>query len=223
MVKVEIVEEKDEHTSPNSPYASSSSSRTGSTDSLSSVESLDLNVDESVFDRVAALVDIVPPSTRHSIATKVSKTASVVKKTSKVVGNLVWIVTTSALLVVLPLALALEDDAKLAAQEREMLEQQQGAQASPKVSCILLRLTFNAASRWWSLPIPSRRPATTKRTRPPWVLVLPHHRRFSLLYSYNHLMTTMYHLQPTTPNGYDMNKCEAHEFQLRGSVLPKGY
>ncbi|TEB39923.1 mitochondrial import translocase, subunit Tom22 [Coprinellus micaceus] len=133
MVKVEIVEEKDEHTSPNSPYASSSSSRTGSTDSLSSVESLDLNVDESVFDRVAALVDIVPPSTRHSIATKVSKTASVVKKTSKVVGNLVWIVTTSALLVVLPLALALEDDAKLAAQEREMLEQQQGAQASPKL------------------------------------------------------------------------------------------
>ena len=138
MVKVEIVDEKDEHTSPNSPYASSSSSRTGSTDSLSSIESLDLNVDESVFDRVAALVDIVPPSTRHSIATKVSKTASVFKKTSKVVGNLVWIVTTSALLVVLPLALALEDDAKLAAQEREMLEQQQGAQASPNFSPIRL-------------------------------------------------------------------------------------
>lgn len=130
MVKVSIVEEKDEHTSPNSPYASTSSSRTGSTDSLSSVESLDLNTDESLFDRVAALVDIVPPTTRHSIASKVSKTASVFKKTSKVVGNLVWIVTTSALLVVLPLALALEDDAKLAAQEREMLEQQQGAQAS---------------------------------------------------------------------------------------------
>ncbi|RXW24516.1 hypothetical protein EST38_g1324 [Candolleomyces aberdarensis] len=125
MVKVEIVEEKDEQ--HNSPYASTSSSRTGSTDSLSSVES-DVSVDESLFDRVAALVDIVPPSTRHSISSKVSKTASAVKKTGKVVGNLVWIVTTSALLVVLPLALVLEDDAKLAAHEREMLEQQQGAQ-----------------------------------------------------------------------------------------------
>ncbi|KAF5338892.1 hypothetical protein D9611_008766 [Ephemerocybe angulata] len=129
MVKVSIVEEKDEHNG-NSPYASSSSSASSSTDSLSSVESLDLNVDESIFDRVAALVDIVPPTTRHSISSKVSKTASVVKKTGKVFGNLVWIVTTSALLVVLPLALALEDDAKLAAQEREMMEQQQGAQAS---------------------------------------------------------------------------------------------
>jgi import receptor subunit TOM22 len=131
MVKVEIVEEKDEQ--HNSPYASTSSSRTGSTDSLSSVES-DVSVDESLFDRVAALVDIVPPSTRHSIASKVSKTASAVKKTGKVVGNLVWIVTTSALLVVLPLALVLEDDAKLAAQEREMLEQQQGAQVCPKLA-----------------------------------------------------------------------------------------
>lgn len=139
MVKVSIVEEKDD--SLNSPYASSSSSASASTDSLSSVESLDLNADESFFDRVAALVDIVPPTTRHSIASKVSKTASVVKTTGKVVGNLVWIVTTSALLVVLPLALALEDDAKLAAQEREMMEQQQGNQASPNTSHIHLSLS----------------------------------------------------------------------------------
>ena len=125
MVKVEIVEDKDEFT--NSPYADSSSSRTNSTDSLSSVES-DVSVDESFSDRLAALVDIVPPSTRHSIATKVSKTASVFKKTSKVFGNLIWVVTTSALLVALPLALALEDEAKIVAQEKEIMEQQQGQQ-----------------------------------------------------------------------------------------------
>lgn len=39
-----------------------------------------------------------------------------------------WIVTTSALLVGLPLALSLEDEAKIVAQEQEMLAQQQGAQ-----------------------------------------------------------------------------------------------
>lgn len=39
-----------------------------------------------------------------------------------------WVVTTSALLVGLPLALALEDEAKVVQQEKEMLEQQQGAQ-----------------------------------------------------------------------------------------------
>ncbi|KAH7885358.1 mitochondrial import translocase subunit Tom22 [Phlebopus sp. FC_14] len=127
MVKVEIVEEKDPQFSSNSPYASSSSSRTSSTTSLSSVSS-ELSADESFYDRLTALVDIVPPTTRHNIATRLSKTASFVKKTGKVVGNVVWVVTTSALLVGLPLALSLEDEAKIVAQEREMVAQQQGAQ-----------------------------------------------------------------------------------------------
>jgi len=44
------------------------------------------------------------------------------------VGNAVWIVTTSALLVALPLALVLEDEAKIVQQERELMAQQQGQQ-----------------------------------------------------------------------------------------------
>jgi import receptor subunit TOM22 len=127
MVKVEIVEEKDQFSS-NSPYASSSSSRTSSSVSLSSVSSELSTADETIYDRLSALVDIVPPSTRHNISTKVSNTTSFFKKTGKVVGNIVWIVTTSALLVGLPLALSLEDEAKIVAQEREMMAQQQGAQ-----------------------------------------------------------------------------------------------
>ncbi|KAF8840751.1 mitochondrial import translocase, subunit Tom22 [Paxillus ammoniavirescens] len=127
MVKVEIVEEKDQFSS-NSPYASSSSSRTSSSVSLSSVSSELSTADETFYDRLSALVDIVPPSTRHNIFTKVSNTTSFFKKTGKVVGNIVWIVTTSALLVGLPLALSLEDEAKIVAQEREMMAQQQGAQ-----------------------------------------------------------------------------------------------
>ena len=135
MVKVEIVEEKD--VTGNSPYASTSSSRTSSSVSLSSVESEGL--DESFFERLAALKDIVPPTTRHSISTRINKTASFAKRTSKVIGNIVWVVTTSALLVALPLALALEDEAKLVQQEKEMMEQQQGAQG---VSCALLVAHF---------------------------------------------------------------------------------
>lgn len=121
MVKVEIVEEKD------SPYASSSSSRHSSSESLTSLDS-DPSLDESFFDRVAALKDIVPPTTRHNIATTVAQTASYIKRGSKIIGNIVWVVTTSALLVALPLSLILEDENKVMAQEKEMLEQQQGAQ-----------------------------------------------------------------------------------------------
>jgi len=127
MVKVEIVEEQDAQVAGSSPYASSSSSRTSSSASLSSVSS-ELSADETLFDRVAALVDIVPPTTRHSIASKLSQTVSLFKRGGKLVGNVVWIVTTSALLVGLPLALSLEDEAKIVAQEKEMLAQQQGAQ-----------------------------------------------------------------------------------------------
>jgi len=123
MVKVEIVEEKES----SSPYASSSSSRTSSSVSLSSVES-DASVDESFFDRIIALKDIVPPTTRHSISSRISKTASIFKRGSKLVGNVIWVLTTSTLLVGLPLALILEDESKAVAQEKEMLEQQQGAQ-----------------------------------------------------------------------------------------------
>lgn len=124
MVKVEIVEEKDV---AGSPYATDDESRTSSSASLSSVSS-ELSVDETFFDRVAALVDIVPPSTRHSIYSRISKTASIIKRGGKFAGNIVWVLTTSALLVALPLALSLEDEAKIVAQEKEMIEQQQGAQ-----------------------------------------------------------------------------------------------
>ena len=126
MVKVEIVEERDQDAG-NSPYASTSSSRTSSSVSLSSVGS-EPDGEESFYERLAALVDIVPPTTRQTISSRVSKTASFFKSGGKLVGNLVWIVTTSALLVGLPLALSLEDEAKIVAQEKEMLAQQQGAQ-----------------------------------------------------------------------------------------------
>ncbi|KAF7291596.1 Mitochondrial import receptor subunit TOM22 [Mycena chlorophos] len=120
MVKVEIVEE-------NSPYGSQAGSAASSSTSLSSVDS-DLDANESFIDRIAALVDIVPPTTRHAISERVYKSASLLKRGGKLAGNLVWIVTTSALLVALPLALVLEDEAKIVAQERELLEQQQGQQ-----------------------------------------------------------------------------------------------
>ncbi|TDL23132.1 mitochondrial import translocase, subunit Tom22 [Rickenella mellea] len=123
MVKVEIVDEKDDN---NSPYASRSPSRTSSVESFDS--GLSDSPEESLWDRVKALVDIVPPATRYTIYSNLSKTAKVAKKTSKIAGNVIWIVTTSALLVGLPLAISLEDEAKIVAQEKEMLAQQQGAQ-----------------------------------------------------------------------------------------------
>ena len=158
MVKVEIVEEKDPQANA-SPYISPASSRTSSSISLSSVGS-DSPVDESLLDRLAALKDIVPPTTRHSLASKVSKTASFFKRTTKFAGNVIWVVTTSALLIGLPLALILEDEAKVVAQENEMLAQQQGAQ---QVHAFLLHACLLSPSLLfrWSLAAPCTHPHPT--------------------------------------------------------------
>jgi len=168
MVKVEIVEEKD---TAGSPYASSSSSRTSSSVSLSSVES-DASIDESLFDRILALKDIVPPTTRHSISSRISKTASVFKRGSKIVGNVIWVLTTSTLLVGLPLALILEDESKAVAQEKEMLEQQQGAQqASFFIHLSLHHFSYSTSlsddgpftlSTTWLRPKPTKSPCPTR-------------------------------------------------------------
>ena len=164
MVKVEIVEEKDQQAA-SSPYTSSASSRTSSSISLSSVDS-DSPVDESLLDRISALKDIVPPTTRHSIASKVSNTASFFKRTTKIAGNVIWVVTTSALLIGLPLALILEDEAKVVAQENEMLSQQQGAQQVRTRSLPLI--TFSHTLRWppavpCTLPHPARKSKAASR------------------------------------------------------------
>ncbi|EIM81612.1 mitochondrial import translocase subunit Tom22 [Stereum hirsutum FP-91666 SS1] len=127
MVKVEIVEDKDNQYNNNSPYGSDASSRSSSSVSISTVDS-DVPHDESILDRLTALVDIVPPTTRHNVVSKISSTARFLKRGGKLAGNLIWIVTTSALLVGLPLALSLEDEAKVVAQEKEMFAQQQGQQ-----------------------------------------------------------------------------------------------
>ena len=116
------------HEVRDSPYMSSASSHSASSDSLpSSVDDDDLHR-ESLVDRLVALVDIVPPQTRHSIFTRVSSFVGTVKTGGKLVGNVVWVLTTSALLIGLPLAFALEDEAKIVHQEKEMAAQQQGVQ-----------------------------------------------------------------------------------------------
>ena len=137
MVKVEIVDEQD--TSPNSPYASSSSSRASSSVSLSSISS-DAPAAESLFDRLAALQDIVPPTTRHSISSRVSRTTSFLVRGGKFAGNIAWVIATSALLVGLPLVLVLEDESRIVQQEKEMLAQQQGAQAVCFLSTVVCSL-----------------------------------------------------------------------------------
>ncbi len=94
-------------------------------------EELEKNVaEESLLERIYALRDIVPPSTRQSISTKLNTVSTYAWAGGSVLGKVAWVVTTSALLVGLPFALAVEDEARMAQQERDFQAQQSGANVS---------------------------------------------------------------------------------------------
>ena len=84
--------------------------------------------DETLADRFFALKDMLSPSTRYKIRETWSTSTSWGFWGGKLAGNAIWVVTTSALLVGLPLALAIENETMMVQQEKEMLAQQQGAQ-----------------------------------------------------------------------------------------------
>ena len=87
---------------------------------------LDANYDpskETFAERIAALKDMVSPTTRQHIASAAEATTGWVKWSLFKAGNVAWIATTSALLVGLPLLLSIEGEAALVQQEKEYLAQ----------------------------------------------------------------------------------------------------
>ena len=84
--------------------------------------------DETLLDRITALKDIVPASTRRQVGSAVSTTTSWVTTGGVWVGKALWVVSTSALLLGVPWALAYTEEQQYAEMEREARLQEQGSQ-----------------------------------------------------------------------------------------------
>lgn len=94
---------------------------------------------ETLAERLSALKDIIPPATRLSLSNSIYSGVQWTKWTGNLAGNIVWVVTTTALLIGLPMALAIEDESRVLAQEKEFQGQQQGqAGVSRSISHILV-------------------------------------------------------------------------------------
>ncbi|KKZ61690.1 hypothetical protein EMCG_03799 [[Emmonsia] crescens] len=90
------------------------------TDSEFSTESYDdLPEDESLYDRIVALKDIIPPQSRHKISSSISSLTSFAKSTISFGGKTLWVLSTSAFLLGVPWALALAEEQQYAQMERE--------------------------------------------------------------------------------------------------------
>ncbi|OJI97345.1 hypothetical protein ASPVEDRAFT_121951 [Aspergillus versicolor CBS 583.65] len=89
------------------------------TESEVSVES-DYDVEtESLFDRLSALKDIVPPSARKQASNTASYVTSLAKSSVSFSGRALWILSTSAFLLGVPWALAYAEEEQYIQMERE--------------------------------------------------------------------------------------------------------
>lgn len=91
---------------------------------------------ESILDRVWALQDVIPAKTRKSIADKCSTVYGWGKTSANFLGNSAWVLTTSALLLVLPLMIELEHEQGLI--EYEKMQQQSTQVCNDTGYCMLL-------------------------------------------------------------------------------------
>ena len=80
--------------------------------------------DETLYERLLALQDIIPASTRRSVSSKVSTASDWVKSGLLLGGKTLWVVSTSALLLGVPWALAYSEEQMIVEQERAELMNQ---------------------------------------------------------------------------------------------------
>ena len=80
--------------------------------------------DETLYERVVALKDMIPASTRRSLHSKYETVSSWTKSGLLFGGKTLWVVSTSALLLGVPWALAYSEEQMIIEQERaEMMNQ----------------------------------------------------------------------------------------------------
>ncbi|KAI8835694.1 mitochondrial outer membrane translocase complex, subunit Tom22 [Chytriomyces cf. hyalinus JEL632] len=90
---------------------------------------------ETFFERLSALVDIIPPTKRHVIYKSVSNTFSTGFAVSQFAGKGLWVIATSALLVLMPVALEIERESFAIQQENaQMVQAKQAAQIQSEVA-----------------------------------------------------------------------------------------
>ena len=86
--------------------------------------------DETITDRLLALKDIIPPTTRSYISSTVDSTTGWLKSGLIFSGKTLWVISTSALLLGVPWALAFAEEQQMVEMEKEMKMRESGQDVS---------------------------------------------------------------------------------------------
>ncbi|KAM3422708.1 hypothetical protein BST61_g193 [Cercospora zeina] len=124
MVKLEEVPDEELYASQQGPKDDEDEWDTDDAESEVSDVDDDDAYDESLLDRVYALKDIVPPTYRKSINNVIETSYSWASSAARFSGKSLWVISTSALLLGVPWALAFSEEQQVEEMEREMRMQQ---------------------------------------------------------------------------------------------------
>ncbi|KAL2052130.1 hypothetical protein ABVK25_007572 [Lepraria finkii] len=75
---------------------------------------------ESISDRILALRDILPPRTRRYLSSTLQSTSGMIKKGAWFGGKGLWTLSTGALMLMVPFAIALVEEQQIVEQEKEI-------------------------------------------------------------------------------------------------------
>ncbi|KAI0400369.1 mitochondrial outer membrane translocase complex, subunit Tom22 [Xylaria palmicola] len=123
---VQLQEIIDEHFQEGQPGPEEDDADYTDTDSEISDESEYDPTDETLAERLYALRDMVPPQTRGYIANTVSTATNAVKSVLSFGGKSLWVISSSALLLGIPWALAWSEEQQVLEMEKEMKMREMG-------------------------------------------------------------------------------------------------
>ncbi|CUS10580.1 unnamed protein product [Tuber aestivum] len=118
---VELREVEDEHFVNAQPAPSDDEDYTDTESEISGDDDDDdLDLEESFYERIAALKDMIPLKQRTYISNGFSKTYNFFSKGFTLGGKTLWILSTSALVLGVPFAVAITDEQQVVEMEKEM-------------------------------------------------------------------------------------------------------
>jgi len=118
---VELREVEDEHFVNAQPAPSDDEDYTDTDSEISEEdEDDDADLEESLYERIVALKDMIPLKQRTYISNGFSRTYSLLSKGFMLGGKTLWILSTSALVLGVPFAVAITDEQQAAGIEEEM-------------------------------------------------------------------------------------------------------
>jgi len=127
---VELVEVEDEsfETKQAGPEENEDDYYTDTDSEISSDDDDTPPVDETLAERLLALRDIIPPTTRSYISSTVSTTVGYFKGGLSFSGKALYVLSTSALLLGVPWALAFAEEQQMVEMEKEMRMREMGGE-----------------------------------------------------------------------------------------------